>query len=103
MSIVDPAIGSVLALVLIIVGIAVVVFVVLRLGSWMSKVLIGIAVNSVLGFVLLLVIGYLFDITVKYTTALVLSVALFGLPAVGTILLLKIVGGIALSAQALAL
>jgi len=87
---------SALSIILVIVAIAAVVFLVIKLGGWIAKLLIGMAVNSILGFIVLLAVGYFFKITVTFTIALIAAVALFGLPAVGTILILKIIGEVPL-------
>ena len=90
----DPLIGNIAAIILIILGIALVVFLVSRIGQWLLKLVIGIVVNTVLGLIMLFILNYAFGITFQYTFAEILSVVLFGLPAVGTLLLLKVVGGL---------
>jgi hypothetical protein len=42
--------------------------------------------------------GYFFGMTMQYTIPEIAAVLLFGLPGVGTMLILKVFGGIALAA-----
>ncbi len=90
------AIDSTISLVLIIIGIALVVFVVMKIGGLLLKAVVGILINTVLGFIVLFAIGYFFGVTVQWTLPVIASVAVFGLPGVGTILLLKL-GGVMLA------
>ena len=96
MVVLGTAIDSILSLVLIIVGIGLVVFVVMKIGGLLLKAVVGILVNTILGFIVLFAIDYFFGVTVQWTLPVIASVALFGLPGVGTILLLKL-GGVMLA------
>jgi hypothetical protein len=90
-------VGSALSLLLIIGCIALVIMIVLRIGRLLSRAVVGIIANSVLGFAALFIIGYAFGIYIPLTTPILISVALFGLPGVGTLLVLKVIGAVALA------
>ena len=91
----SPAIDSMLSLALIIIGIALVVFVVMKIGGLLMKAVVGVLVNAVLGFIVLFAAGYFFGLTVPLTVPVIASIAIFGLPGVGTLLILKL-GGVVL-------
>ncbi|MBN2251491.1 MAG: pro-sigmaK processing inhibitor BofA family protein [Candidatus Altiarchaeota archaeon] len=56
------------------------------------KVIKKVLINSVVGVVLILVINLVFGLTIDLNGYTIVAVALFGLPAVGTILLLYLGG-----------
>ena len=91
-----PTIDSILSLILVIIGIALIILVVMKVGKLLTKVVVGFVMNAILGFIALFAIGYFFGITVPYTLPVIASVVLFGLPGVGTLLILKL-GGIVLA------
>ena len=96
MVLISPTIDSIISLVLVIIGIALVLFVVMKIGKVLVKVVVGFVMNAILGFIALFAIGYFFGITVPYTLpcdSLRGSVRLSG---VGTLLILKL-GGIVLA------
>jgi hypothetical protein len=92
----DPAVNSVMSIVMVILGIILVVFVVMQISKFLVKIVVGLVANTILGFLALLIVNFVFGISIIYTLPVIISVVLFGLPAVGTILLLKILGGIAI-------
>lgn len=96
MVLISPTIDSIISLALVIIGIALVLFVVMKIGKVLVKVVVGFVMNAILGFIALFAIGYFFGITVPYTFPVIASVVLFGLPGVGTLLILKL-GGIVLA------
>ena len=89
-------IGYILSIILVIIAIVFVVLVVTKIGRLLIRVIVGAIMNTVLGFLVLFAINYFFGITIAYTQPEMASIVLFGLPAVGTLLILKVVGGIAL-------
>ncbi len=91
-----PVLGSILSLGIVVLAIVLLVFIVAKIGKIFVKIVVGIVANTVLGFLVLYAMGYFFKITIVWTSSVILSVVLFGLPAVGTLLILKVVGGIAL-------
>lgn len=93
----DPFLNSVLSIGLVIIGIVLVVLIITMIGRILLRLVVGLVMNSILGFVALFLISWLFGITLAYSTAEIVAVIIFGLPAVGTMLLLKLVGGVALA------
>ncbi len=78
---------------LIIIGIiALVLFIILKLGKAILKLVFGIIINSVLGVIVLLLFNYFFALGIVISLGLMIPVAIFGLPAAGTIILLKLLG-----------
>lgn len=95
MFVLDSNIASVLSILLVIVGIALLILVISFVGRFLIKLIVGLIVNTILGFIVLLIVKYVFGVAIGWTWPVIISVALFGLPAVGTILILKIIGGFA--------
>ncbi len=93
----NTTLGIVLLAILLVVGVAVVFFVLPLVGRKLMRLLVGLVLNTVLGFVVMFVLGYFLSITFQYSLAEIIAVVLFGLPAVGTFLLLK-AGGVVLAA-----
>lgn len=84
--------GGILGELLVIGLIALVIFIVMKLGKLIFKVIFGIIINSVLGVMLLFLVDYLFGLGIAFSLPLLVPIALFGLPATGTIVLLKLLG-----------
>ena len=93
----SSALVSFVTAALVLAGILIAVYIVYRLGQWIIKLIVGIIVNTVLGFIALLLLNWLFKLGIPYTLPVLLSTALFGLPAVGTLIILKVIGGITLA------
>ena len=79
-----------------VLGIALLIFVVLKLGGLVTKLIVGFIMNVLLGLILLYIANNIMGITFSYTFPEMVSIALFGLPGVGTMILLKL-GGVALA------
>lgn len=79
-----------------VLGIALLIFVVLKLGGLVTKLIVGFIMNVLLGLILLYIANSVMGITFSYTVPELISIALFGLPGVGTMILLKL-GGVALA------
>lgn len=75
---------------IVIAIIALVLFVILKLGKTILKLVFGIIINSVVGLMLLLLLNGLFGFGLAISLGLLVPVAIFGLPATGTIVLLKL-------------
>ena len=84
--------GSIISEILIILAIALVVFIVFKVGKFLLKIIFGIIANSIMGFVVIFVVNYIFALGIPYSLPILISTALFGLPAVGTIIILKLMG-----------
>jgi hypothetical protein len=89
-----PQIGSALiSTIITILAIGLVIFIVFKLGKTILRIVFGVIANSILGFIVIFLLNYLFDMGLVFTIPVLVSVALFGLPAVGTIVILKLLGG----------
>jgi hypothetical protein len=89
-----PQIGSALiSTIITILAIGLVIFIVFKLGKTILRIVFGVIANSILGFIVIFLLNYLFDMGIIFTIPVLVSVALFGLPAVGTIVILKLLGG----------
>ncbi|MCL5427798.1 MAG: pro-sigmaK processing inhibitor BofA family protein [Candidatus Marsarchaeota archaeon] len=80
--------GSVVSETLIIVAIIAVIFIVFALGRF----LLGLLVNSILGLIALFLINAIFGLAIPITLATIAATAIFGLPAVFVIVILKLGG-----------
>ncbi len=75
---------------IVIAIIALVLFVILKLGKTILRLVFGIIINSIVGLMLLLLLDGIFKFKIAISLALLVPVAIFGLPATGTIVLLKL-------------
>lgn len=88
-----PLFGSGIVSELIVVAlIALVLFIVMKLAKLFLRLVFGIIINSILGVMLLFILNYLFGLGITLTWAVFVPIAIFGLPATGTIVLLKVLG-----------
>jgi hypothetical protein len=88
--------SSIAGMALPIVLILIVLFIVYKLGKFVLKYVLGIIVNSVLGFVAIYLLNAMFGMGIPFTWPIIIATALFGLPAVGTMVILHVLAGIAL-------
>jgi hypothetical protein len=80
--------GSILSEVVVIAAILVVLFIILKLGN----VLVGLVLNSVLGLIAIYLVNAIFSLGIVYNLLTLIVVAIFGLPAVAVIIILKLIG-----------
>ncbi len=92
----NPAIASFLSFVILIIGIVILLLIIGFVGKLLIRLIVGVIANSILGFIALGLISYLFGITITLTNPVLVCIALFGLPGVGTLLVLKLYAGLAL-------
>ncbi|MGD0728757.1 MAG: pro-sigmaK processing inhibitor BofA family protein [Candidatus Micrarchaeaceae archaeon] len=81
-------IGSAVSELIIIAAILLVLFIILKLG----KFLIGLILNSILGLIAIYLVNTLFSLGIVYNLLTIIVVAIFGLPAVAIIIILKLIG-----------
>lgn len=95
---VNPALtlSGLVSIALPIVIILIVLFILFKLGRFVLKYVLGVIVNSILGFISIFLLNSLFNIGIPFTWPIIIATALFGLPAVGTMAILHVIGGIAL-------
>lgn len=72
----------------------VLIYIILILGRSLVKFIIGLIVNTVLGVIALLLLDFVFSFGIPLTLPILAATALFGLPGVGAIALLKLLGAI---------
>ena len=87
-----PIGNTLLSEVILVILIAVVLFVIFKLGKSILKILFGIIANSILGIIAIFVLNYLLNIGIPVELATMAPTALFGLPAVGTLVILRFFG-----------
>jgi len=80
--------GALVSEIVVIAAILVVLFVILKFGG----ILIGLILNSVLGLIAIYLVNVIFNLGIIYNLLTLIVVAIFGLPAVGVIILLKLIG-----------
>ncbi len=78
--------------IILFVLIAIVLFVIFKIGKSILKLLFGILANSILGVVSIFVLDYVFGMGIQIKAYVLLAAALFGLPAVGTFVILRLFG-----------
>jgi hypothetical protein len=72
--------------------IAVVLLVVFMLGKKILKVVFGVIANSILGLISIFVLNLVLGIGIPVTVYTMVATAIFGLPAVGTFVILRLAG-----------
>jgi inhibitor of the pro-sigma K processing machinery len=88
MLLLDITAGSLLSEVIIIAAIILILFVILKLGN----LLFGLILNSILGLIAIFLVNAIFSLGITYDWLTWIVVAIFGLPAVAVIIILKILG-----------
>ena len=80
--------GPLLSEILLIVGIFVVLYIIFKIG----KLIAGLIVNVILGFISIFAINALFGIGIPWDWIVIIVTALLGLPGVAIIVILKLLG-----------
>ena len=80
--------GAVASEIVVIAAILVVLYVILKFGG----IIIGLVLNSVLGLIAIYLVNVIFNLGIIYNLLTLIVVAIFGLPAVGVIIILKLIG-----------
>lgn len=91
-SIIPSAWGTLGGEALVIVIIAIVLYLIFRLGRSLLKVIFAIIANSILGVLAIYAVDYLFNMGIPLTLPILIPTALFGLPGVGTMIILRFFG-----------
>ena len=82
------ALGSLASIVLTVVLIAIVLFVIFKMG----RLIFGLIANSILGIISIFVVNALFNLGITINLLTIVVTAIFGLPAVFLIVILKLLG-----------
>ena len=70
----------------------VLIYIILILGKSIVKFILGLIINTILGVIALLLLDFVFSFGIPLTLPVIGATALFGLPGVGAIALLKLLG-----------
>lgn len=73
------------------------IYIVLKIGKGLLKWVFGVIINSILGFIAILLLSYVFGFVIPFSLPVIIATALFGLPAVGTLVILKLMGVVLLA------
>lgn len=84
----DITVGSLISEVIIIAAIILILFVILKFGS----LIFGLILNSILGLIAIFLVNAIFSLGITYDWLTWIVVAIFGLPAVAIIIILKLIG-----------
>jgi hypothetical protein len=87
-----PATNTIIGELILIALIGIVLFVIFKLGKGLMKILFGIIANSILGLAAIFALNYFFNFQIPIHLYTLIPTALFGLPAVGTFVILKFFG-----------
>ncbi len=88
----SSAVTTFLSSIILIIAIGVVIFIIMKLGKFLLKFLVGFVVNTVLGFITIILLDYLFNVGIPFDLGTIVATLIFGLPAVGTFVVLKLAG-----------
>ncbi|MGI0100235.1 MAG: pro-sigmaK processing inhibitor BofA family protein [Candidatus Micrarchaeaceae archaeon] len=91
-----PPTNTLLGEIVLIALIAVVLFIIFKIGKTILKLILGIIINSVLGLAAIFILNYFFGLGIPVKLYTLIPTALFGLPAVGTFVILRFFGILAL-------
>lgn len=75
--------------ILVVVAIAALLYIVYKIGKSLLKVILGIVINSVLGISIIWVVDTFLGMNIPLVVYNLIPLALFGLPAAGTMIILK--------------
>ncbi len=84
--------GSILSEGIVIAAIALVIYLIFKIGKSFMKIIFGLIANSVLGIIALYILNSVFSLGIPYAIGTVIPTVLFGLPAVGTMVILRLAG-----------
>ena len=82
------SLGPIASELVVIAAILLVLYIILKLG----KVIIGLILNSILGLIAIYLVNTIFSLGIVYKLLTIIVVAIFGLPAVAVIIILKLIG-----------
>ena len=77
---------------IVIVAIAILLYIVYKIGKSLLKVILGVIINSVLGIAVVYLVDTFFEMGIPLKIYTMIPLALFGLPAAGTLIILRFFG-----------
>lgn len=78
--------------IIVIVAIAILLYIVYKIGKSLLKIILGIIINSVLGIGVVWLVDLLFNMGIPLKVYTLIPLALFGLPGAGTLIILRFFG-----------
>ncbi len=90
-----PPTNTLIGELILVALIAVVLFIIFKIGKSILKLIFGIIINSILGLVAIFALNYFFHLGIPVQAYTLIPTALFGLPAVGTFVILRFFGMLA--------
>jgi len=87
-----PVIGTILSEIVVLLAFVLLMVLVWKFGKFVFKVVFGLVSNTILGFVTLFLVNYFFGLSIPLSLPVIVATALFGLPGVGTIIVLAFLG-----------
>lgn len=91
-----PVANTFIGEIILIVLIGIVLLIVFKIGKLFLKLIFGIIINSVLGLIAIFALNYFFNVGIPIAAYTLIPTALFGLPAVGTFVILRFFGLLAI-------
>lgn len=82
--------ASIGAEIIVLVAIVLLLYIIYKIGKSLLKVILGIIINSVLGIGVIYLVNLIFGMGIPFEAATLIPLALFGLPAAGTLIILKL-------------
>jgi hypothetical protein len=77
---------------IVIAAIALLLYLVYKIGKSMLKMILGIVINSILGVVVVYLVDMFLNVGIPLKLYTLIPLALFGLPAAGTLIILRFFG-----------
>jgi hypothetical protein len=84
--------NAIVSEIILVALIAIVLYIVFKIGKLLLRIIFGIIANSILGIITIFVLNYVFSLGIQIDSPVIASAALFGLPAVGTIVIFRLFG-----------
>ncbi len=82
--------SRVFSYVVVLLAICGLVLLVFKVGGLLLRIVFGIIINSLLGLISIVILNAVFDLGIPIVTPVLVAVAVFGLPGVGTIAVLRL-------------
>ena len=87
-----PWVNSLLSELLVIGAALLVLFLIFKIGKFLLRLIFGLVANSLLGLIIIFVVNTWLGMGIPYNLQVMLPTALFGIPGIGTIILMKALG-----------
>lgn len=78
--------------IIVLVAIVLLLYIIYKIGKSLLKIILGIIINSVLGVAVIWLADTFLGVGIPFAVYTMLPVAIFGLPAAGTLIILRFFG-----------